>query len=46
MSLFYNIKEIDHVSLEEVKKILTVEKITLISFHTDAEMVIFNVAYS
>lgn len=46
LSISYNIKEIDQVSLEEVKKILTVEKITLISFHTDAEMVIFNVAYS
>lgn len=30
LSVSYNFKEIDQVSLEEVKKILTAEKITLI----------------
>lgn len=46
LSISYNIKEIDQASLEEVKRILIAGKITLISYNSDEEMMVFNVAYT
>lgn len=46
LSISYNSKKIDSMIIEEIKKILAVEKVTLISFSENIENTIFNVAYT
>lgn len=46
LSISYNSKKIDPMIIDEIKKILAVEKVTLISFSENIENTVFNVAYT